>query len=284
MFAASSTPAPPKSWDVIAVGRRLAIAIVAVTICFMSEVSPQDLCEVGQEQLMRTEYLEAETTLAAAEAAALAARDWDLVSRLYMPLQEARRQRRQRCGEGIVCLDLLSEGPHDRVRGEHVVENYPHGQLLVAGWGTIQPAIEVRRLAAEHKLYVETYLAAAYPVGSSRAVVIVPTEDVRLPEPRPMMIDELLPKLPAHSIVLGEPELPRGSRKGTYETFAQTMALWERLHAPFLAAADAQPQPLQKIDGYRKTIRVDYACELAHQKLSAVARELERMSAGSAAR
>jgi hypothetical protein len=244
--------------------------------------SPEDLCELGQEQLMRTEYLDAECTLVRAEAGAMAAGDWDLVSRLYMPLQEARRQRRQRCGEGIVCLDLVAEGPHDRVRGAHVVENYPHGQLLVAGWGTIEPAIEVRRLAAEHKLYVETYLAAVYPVGSSRVIVIVPTEDVRLPEPAPMLIDHLLPRLPAHSIVLRDNELPGGPYRGTHETFAQTMAVWERLHAPFLAAADAQPEPLPRIEGYRKTIRVDYACELAHQKLSAVARELSRPCAASA--
>jgi hypothetical protein len=242
----------------------------------MPEVSAEALCEIGQQQLMRTEYLDAEATLVNAEAQALEARDWDLLSRLYMPLQEARRQRRQRCGEGIVCLDLLSEGPHDRVRGEHVVQNYPHGQLLVAGWGTIEPALEVRLLASEHKLYVETFLAAVYPVGSARAVVIVPTEDVRLPEPRPMLIDQLLPQLPPHSIVLGEAELPRGSRKGTYETFGETMALWERLHAPFLAAADMQRDPLQQIEAYRKTIRIDYACELAHQKLAAVARELIR--------
>lgn len=242
----------------------------------MPDPSAEELCEIGQQQLMRTEYLDAEATLVRAEAQALEARDWDLLSRLYMPLQETRRQRRQRCGEGTVCLDLLSEGPHDRVRGEHVVQNYPHGQLLVAGWGSIEPALEVRRLASEHKLYAETFLAAVYPLGSARAVVLVPTSDVRLPEPRPMLIDDLLPQLPPHSIVLGEAELPRGSRKGTYETFAQTMALWERLHAPFLAAADMLVDPLQKIESYRKTIRVDYACELAHQKLSAVARALMR--------
>lgn len=225
---------------------------------------------------MRTEYLDAEATLAAAEAQALAERDWDLLSRLYMPLQEARRQCRQSCGGGVVRLDLLAEGPQDPITGAQVVQEYPHGQLLVAGWGTIQPAIQVRRLALQLKLYVETYLAAAYPIGASRAVVIVPTEDVRLPEPRPMSIDELLPQLPAHSIVLGEGELLRGPRAGDSQTFAQTMALWERLHAPFLSAADVQVDPIQKIEAYRTTIRVDYACELAHQKLSAVARELAR--------
>jgi hypothetical protein len=54
------------------------------------------------------------------------------------------------------------------------------------------------------------------------------------------------------------------------------MGLWERLHLPFLAAADMQADPVQRIEHYRRTIRVDYACELAHQKLSDVARELGR--------
>jgi hypothetical protein len=52
--------------------------------------------------------------------------------------------------------------------------------------------------------------------------------------------------------------------------------MWERLHAPFLASADMQVDPIQKMEGYRKTIRVDYACELAHQKLSDVAKSLSR--------
>jgi len=56
------------------------------------------------------------------------------------------------------------------------------------------------------------------------------------------------------------------------------MAMWERLHAPLLAAADMQVDPMQKIEGYRKTIRADYACELAHQKLSDAARQNNRTS------
>src|SRR3954451_14439359 len=125
----------------------------------------QDLCEQGSEQLVEMRYLEAEATLAQAEAEAWVARDWDTIARLYMPLQEARRQRRQRCGEGLVVLDLLAEGPDDRLEGRHVVEDYPHGQLLVAGWGTIEPAVRVRHLAESHMLYVETFLAAAYPLA-----------------------------------------------------------------------------------------------------------------------
>jgi len=137
----------------------------------------QTLCALGQQKLMEMEYLEAEALLAEAEHEAWVGRDFDSLSRLYMPLQEARRQRRQRCGEGIVRLDLIADGPDDRMEARHVAENFPHGQLLVAGWKSIRPAAELRALQKLHGLYLETFLAAAYPVGERRAVVIVPLED-----------------------------------------------------------------------------------------------------------
>jgi hypothetical protein len=120
-------------------------------------------------------------------------------------------------------------------------------------------------------------LAATYPIGEgARAVAIVPLPDVAIPQDTPASIDQLVAQLPPHSIVMNASELPQGSRPGTVETYAQVMAMWERLHAPFLAAADMQVDPAQKIEGYRKTIRVDYASELAHQKLSDVAHDLGR--------
>ncbi|MEO6434540.1 MAG: hypothetical protein ABIP55_02110 [Tepidisphaeraceae bacterium] len=245
----------------------------------MTKDDLQPRCELGQQQLMRTEYLDAEATLAAAEADAWRLRDFDTLSRLYMPLQEARRQRRQVCGEGVVCLDLIATGPQDAIDGRRVVENFPHGQLLVAGWGSIEPALRVRALQREHKLYIETFLAAVYPVGpssSGRAVVITPSEDVALPDLQPRAMDDLIRRLPAHCIVLGAETLPVGTRKGDTSTYAEVMAMWEQLHAPFLAAADATVDPVRKIEGYRLTQRVDYGCELAHQKASDVARELAR--------
>jgi len=245
----------------------------------MTPEALQELCESGQQALMRMDYLRAEALLAEAERHAWDARDWDTLARLYMPLQEARRQRRLRCGEGVVVLDLLAEGPDDRVDGRHVVENFPHGQLLVAGWGTVEPALQVRALQAEHGLFVETFLAAVYPVGSGRAIAIVPTADVRLPAPTPRQsIDRLVAELPPHSIVVNADELPVGTRRGDTQTFAQVAAMWEGLHLPFLAAADMQADPVRRIEHYRNTIRVDYACELAHQKLSDVARELGRQA------
>ena len=242
--------------------------------------SLQELCELGSEHLFQTRYLEAEATLARAERAAWDAADWDTVARVYMPLQEARRQRRQRCGEGTVALDLVAQGPHDAVDGRRVVENFPHGQLLVAGWRSIAPAVEVRRLQSEHGLYVETFLGALYAAGAERVVVIAPTEDAALPDRDFGSVEELVAHLPANCLWSRQADLARGSRRGTPETFGEVMALWERLHAPFLAAADAESDPLRKMEGYRLTARVDYAAELAHQKLAAVAHGLARRGRG----
>jgi hypothetical protein len=241
---------------------------------------PGDLqarCELGQQQLMRTEYLDAEATLASAEADAWEARDFDTLARLYMPLQEARRQRRQRCGEGIVALDLIASGPDDPLDADAIVSRYPHGQLLVAAWGQQELALRVREMQQERKLYLETFLGAVFPITpGGRAVVIAPLPDVDLPDAQPRSIDDLIRKLPAQCIVLNADELPRGPRAGNSETYAHVMSIWERLHTPFLAAADMQVDPLQKIQAYRKAQRVDYACELAHQKAADVARERAR--------
>lgn len=239
-------------------------------------LATQDLCEAGQAHLMAMRYLQAEAALMQAEAAALAEEDWDSLARLYMPLQECRRQRRQRCGEGTVCLDLVAESAGLQPDPRRIAADHPHGQLLVAGWGSIEPAVQLRRLAAERGLYVETYLAAAYPLpGGARAIAIVPTADVALPAPdADQPVDRLVARLPPHSIVLSADQLPRGPRPGDARTYAFTMSLWERLHQPFLAAADQTADPRRRIMSYRRSIEVDYACELAHQRLSATARQL----------
>jgi hypothetical protein len=233
----------------------------------------QDLCELGQRELMSTNYLAAEAILVEAERIALDEKQFETLARLYMPLQETRRQRRQRCGEGIVRLDLIAQGPHDHITGREVLENHSFGQLLVAGWGSIEPALELRRLQHELQLYVETFLAAVFPTPQGPIVAIL-AEESPLPPPESQPLDALKKSLPPHTLFYTPTELPQGQRRGTHETYSQVMQMWERLHAPYLAAADAQKDPLQKIHDYRRTIRIDYACELAHQKLSATAYRL----------
>ena len=206
---------------------------------------------------MAMEYLQAELTLVRAEQLALAQNDFDALAHLYMPLQEARRQRRQRCGEGTIRLDLIAKSPDDKLDPGKIAPQFPQGQFLVAGWGTIQPAIELRRLQRDRAQYAETLLAAVFPKKPFDVVVIVPTETDQISHDQ----------FPPHSLILKKNELPRPD-------YSEVMNLWERLHAPFLAAADAEPDPLKKIQAYRKTIEVDYACELAHQNLAEVAKQL----------
>ncbi len=242
----------------------------------MSELDPlQSLCLQGQQHLMAMQYLLAERTLLQAEVIALKYEDWDTIARLYMPLQEARRQRRQRCGEGTIKLDFIAQSENDVLEVDAIATKYFQGQFLIAGWGSMEPALRFRRIAGENQLYAETFLAAVYPIaGGGRAVAIVPNAEVSLPPADALPIDRLIARLPPHSIVMPATELPSGERMGDTTTFAHTMSLWERLHLPFLATADSTQDAKQRIAAYKKTIAIDYACELAHQKLSDTARGL----------
>jgi hypothetical protein len=232
-------------------------------------------CETGQRQLMDTQYLEAISTLSAVEELVWQARDYPLLSRLYLPLQEARRQARLRCAEGALNLTLLADAPGKLLDPERILTDIPHGQLLIAGWGTIEPAVKVRNLARQRNLYVESFLGALFPIiNGSPALVILPTEDDPVPDLRPRSLDQLKNILPEHALLFRAEEMPRINQPGTSETFALVSQIWERLHLPFLAAANAQADPIRKMEACRKTIRVDYACELAHQKLAAVAKHM----------
>jgi len=235
----------------------------------------EEQCERGQLLLMEMKYLEAERVLAGAESQAWGAKAWDLLSRLYLPLQETRRQRRQRCGEGIVCLDLVARSASESIDADKIVGDIPHGQLLVAGWGTIEPALRVRKLAAERELYLETFLAAVYPVADGQVTVVVPNgAEAKMPAPTPRSLDALRGVLPADCLLLAPGELPAGKQGGSARSFALTMSLWERLHAPWLARAEAEADPLRKMRLFRETIEVDYGCEFAHQHLADVARAM----------
>lgn len=234
----------------------------------------QQLCESGSEFLRDTQYLSAEKQLVLAESLALKLRDFDTLSRLYFPLQEVRRQIRQRCGEGQVRLDLI--GP-DLPSPQALADQYPHGQLLVASHRSTAPAAALRKLYQHRGVYAEVFLAASIPVAPAGEVIAVfafPADLSTLPPlPHP---DQLARLLPPHTLLLTRSELPSGEQKGTPATFARTMALWERLHLPYLAAADASPDPESRLTAYRRTTEVDYACELAHQNAARAARELAR--------
>ncbi len=239
----------------------------------------QELCDVGQQRLMAMDYLAAERALVDAEELALARDDLDTLGRLYYPLQEARRQHRQLCGEGIVRLDVWADDPGDHLDPEAIVKKYPQGQLLVAGWADLSPAVEVRRLARERGLYLETFLGAVYPgPNGKRLVAICPFADQPLPPADTAWTDDrpLVSALPDRCLMFGQDQLPHGKKQGDAETFAATMGLWERLAQPHLDAANAMQSAPDRIAGFRRTIEVDSACEKAHQWLATTALDAAR--------
>jgi hypothetical protein len=236
----------------------------------------QQLCEQGAEQLVRTEYLAAIDTLNEAEQLAWAARDFDTLSRVHMPLQEAQRQARLRCLEGTIALNLLA-GPEEPVDVAAIVDRTPRGQLLIGGWGTAAPAAAARRLAWERRLYLEVFLAAVFPLADAAPVaVVLPSAAIDLPPATPRRLAELAALLPATAVIINSADLPAPVDRATPRLEQFVLELWERLHAPFLAAAEAQADLLQRIVGYRATLEVDPACELAHQNLSIAARAMGR--------
>lgn len=227
----------------------------------------QNLCERGQELLSQTDYVGAERVLMEAERIAWEARNWETLARLYMPLQEARRQKRQIAMDGGILLDFW----HDESTPEKIAATGIWAEVLLPGDGNIQPGIRLRRLAMERQLCMEIFLAAGYELGDKRIAVIVALENASLPTKEEIHgIDQLLQRLPPHSLILPEEELA-----GCDAQLATS--LWQRLQLPYLAAADAEADLIRRMAAYRQTILVDNACELAHQKFADTAAGLARL-------
>lgn len=235
----------------------------------------EQLCELGAQQLMRTDYLAAIETLTRAEQIAWERQDFDTLSRIHMPLQEAHRQSRLQSLEQAVAIEL-AEGPAVAIDAGETVRRYPQGQLLIGGWGTLAPAIAARQVARQRRCNAEVFLAAVFPLHDSSVVVIAPTEDATLPPPLPRSREQLAALLPPHALMLDRAMLPIPESPPTPALQQFVLELWAQLHRPFLAAAEAQTHLLEKLRRYRDTLRVDPACELAHQNLSIAAMELVR--------
>jgi hypothetical protein len=214
-----------------------------------------NLCRLGQAKLVETDYLSAEDLLDRAETLAWDQNDWDSLSRLYMPLQEARRQRRQRCGEGVVSFEFVARSASDRHDPQAIANAISHGQVLVAGWESIETALKLREIARKNRLYLDVFLASTSADGRIRVVA----DDSG-----------------THAITLDAADLPAGRLAGSDRTYARTMSLWEQLHTPALLRADSIVDPIERMSAYRDVIKIDYACELAHQKLSLVASRMNR--------
>ena len=129
----------------------------------MTPEALQELCESGQEALMRMDYVRAEALLTGAELWAWEARDWDTLSRLYMPLQETRRQlkeRRKNFSRRIEAIERIQQAASGL--DERIAEIDAHEQALTELDGKLDELTDqlVRAPASPHEPVVAPSAAA----------------------------------------------------------------------------------------------------------------------------
>ena len=252
----------------------------------------QELCGRGQALLMQTRYVEALAVLEKAERLALEALDWDTLARLYLPLQETRRQIRQRCGEGEVDLGvMLPPGMVGREKAfaEDFVRTHRHGQYLIAGNGAESGALgfatAVRKLAQDQGLFVEAFLGVWYAIGGPtgmRVVAVAPMPEAAMPViTDASSLDDVARAIPGYCLLLPSNDLGPRTARGNTTTYGRTMAMWERLAATHLAgclsASNSVPVQ-QRIEELRKVIQIDPGCEIAHQQVAKIAMQQARQA------
>jgi hypothetical protein len=111
--------------------------------------------EQASEALARMDYLACESLCEAALGVAKAQRDWAYYSRILLPLQESRRQRRMVAAEGVIRLGTGTEGGGVSIWLNHL----PAGCLVVTHPHTRAEAARLQREARERRLFVEVLLA-----------------------------------------------------------------------------------------------------------------------------
>ena len=247
----------------------------------MTREELQQLCDRGQQHLLACDYVHAIQLLAWAESVAFKARDFDTLARLYMPLQEARRLFRQRCGEGMFDLHAFSEPDVDRV--EEIPEGLDDpikslfGQFAFGFFDGPRGSLDYRTLFRASHVYAETFICKRYHGPDCYYVAFLPDEKARFrPNVSASSLKEIESALSIGAFVLKSSDIPRPKAKGDNDTFAFVMSIWERLHAPYLKRARSETDPLRRIELYRETLRVDPACEGAHQELAKLAQQLAR--------
>lgn len=241
--------------------------------------SLQGLCELGSEALIATDYVAAERVLEQAEGLALRENDFDTLARLYFPLQEARRQRRQRAGEGRISLSLPAMGVGEGLQARELADRLPHGLFLVAGLGSTEPGEALRQLHKDRGNYAEVMLGVALEMGTGGVATFAVARPVRNVSARGGSPEELLRALPPHSVFVSASQAG-GAVAAFPETYAGAMGLFEALHRPYLAMADAMPVGLARLQAYRQVQGIDPASELAHQNAAFLCRQLARLQGG----
>lgn len=166
-------------------------------MAFMNETDLDTLMDHASELLVQRDYLECERLCEKALSMARANDDYDRIARILLPLQEARRQRRQIAADAGVHVYDDEKQPLQDILNAHDAGCI----LLIAPPYTPDDAAELRKLARESERYLEVicidamrmrglFLDAQQAIGDAELAWIA-----RAGSPREQL-DQLLNALP----------------------------------------------------------------------------------------
>jgi len=134
-------------------------------------------------------------------------------------------------------------GSGDQIPVQRVLEKYSFRPVFFAGWASIQPALEIRRLSAVTDCTSRPSSPPFIQHTEGQVLAIAP-ENSPLPAPEARPLESLRQLSPPHAFYRRDSF--QGFSPGLLSTYSQVMSMWESIHAPFLAAADAEPDPIKK--------------------------------------
>lgn len=234
--------------------------------------------ELASDALARMDYLTCEVKCLQALVLARREQDWDSYSRILLPLQESRRQRRMIAAEAIIRLGS-TDLPADP---ESWLIALPEGCIVVTHPHTLEDAKLLRDTAWRRRLYVEVLYAdnpASDPIWKL-TTFDGPSATCYKPAPPAAWIDRWLShsaSAPGSSPAPGSSE--SADSAGPRLQLSTSPADWfldaaEALGDATLELAQAHPyaSPAEKVDALRRCLDSVTDHEIIHQELASAAR------------
>jgi len=223
--------------------------------------------EKASEALARMDYLSCEALCVEALAQARAQRRWAYYARILLPLQEARRQRRQIAAEGRIRLGTTSLRGEpadwlDQLTRGCVVLTPPHGQAEAAA---------LQQAAHDRRRYVEVILSESELDTASWRISSFTGQRIRCDRPAPPASwrDRWLePERPPEPAPEGHSQTPADWCLDTIE------ALGDAAIDTVEARTDAIPGSEQRVTLLEPLLTVVADHEILHQKLGDAARAI----------
>jgi hypothetical protein len=212
--------------------------------------------EAASQALAELDYARCESLCVDALRQARDASDWVMYQRVLLPLQEARRQRRQAALDGPICLGTPSEQPDFATQ----IKDIEQGCIVLTWPTTSTEVVAIAALAKQNKQPIELlYADNAVDSATWRITSFAgPGLSVDLPAPKKEWIGQWIdpssidPPTPAHWF----------------------MQASEALGNAALAAIEAMPATREHLQALEAALACVDDHEILHQRLAAAAKAL----------